>query len=302
MKPTDIKGVIPAIVTPFDEYENLDLDSLKNLTRYLLKNGVHAIMTTGGNGEFPHLLREEKQIVIETIVKEVRGNIPVIAGTTACSTKEAILLSKDAKDSGANAVILTPPFFFKLPEESNYEHFKILTENVDLPIIVYNNPLYTGNNLSPILIDRIAENKNVIGLKQSNSDFGQLVETIRLSGDKISINTGIDSQFYASLCVGAKGIFSTAACIIPEQMIQLYDYAQKGKNDEALNIHIRIQNLNKLLEYDPGYVSPCKEALKMIGLPAGPVRKPLPNISGSELEDIREALTQLHLLNISNDE
>ncbi|MGD9076760.1 MAG: dihydrodipicolinate synthase family protein, partial [Desulfobacteraceae bacterium] len=156
MQSRDLKGVIPAIVTPFAKDGELDRDGLVRLTRFLLDNGVHGIMTTGGNGEFPHLLREEKRMVTETVAKEVKGVIPVIAGTAACSTRETLLLSKDAKEAGADAVILTPPYFYKLPDESTLKHFKTLSDDLEIPIIVYNNPLYTGNNLSPDLIDEIA--------------------------------------------------------------------------------------------------------------------------------------------------
>jgi len=296
MRSKDLKGVIAAIVTPFKENGELDEDGLKRLTGFLLENGVHGIMTTGGNGEFPHLLREEKRIVTETVVKEVKGMIPVIAGTAACGTKETVLLSNDAREVGARAVIVTPPYYFQLPDESIFEHYQIVAEKVDIPIIVYNNPLYTGNNLTPGLIDRVADLKGVIGLKQSNSDLGQLVEAIRMSGEKISINTGIDSQFYPSLCAGAKGIFSTAACVIPKQMVQIFDLVQSGQQGEAFNLHMEIQKLNCLLEYDPGYVSPCKEALSMLGLPGGPVRKPLPELNPTERSSLKDALRELHLL------
>lgn len=296
MQSKDLKGVITAIVTPFKENGELDEDGLKRLTRFLLENGVHGIMTTGGNGEFPHLLREEKRIIAETVVKEVKGMIPVIAGTAACSTMETILLSNDAKEVGADAVIVTPPYYFKLPDESIFEHYKILAETVDIPVVIYNNPLYTGNNLQPGMIDRIADRKGVIGLKQSNADLGQLVEAIRMSGGKISINTGIDSQFYPSLCAGAKGIFSTAACVIPRQMVEIFDLVQSGQNKEAFTLHMKIQKLNCLLEYDPGYVSPCKEALNMLGLPGGPVRKPLPELNPTERYALEDALRELRLL------
>jgi 4-hydroxy-tetrahydrodipicolinate synthase len=296
MESKDLKGVIPAIVTPFDGNGELDIEGLKRLTLFLLENGVHGIMTTGGNGEFPHLLREEKRIITETVVKAVKGNAPVIAGTAACSTRETQLLSNDAKEAGADAVIVTPPYYYKLPEDSIYRHFQLLSEGIDLPIIIYNNPLYTGHNLSPNLINELADLKGVIGIKQSNSDFGQLVEAIRRSGDKISICTGIDSQFYPALCAGAKGIFSTAACVIPKQMVQIFDLLQEGEYEEAFDLHKKIQELNCLLEYDPGYVSPCKEALEMLGLPGGGVRDPLPKLSATERRSLEEALRKLDLL------
>jgi 4-hydroxy-tetrahydrodipicolinate synthase len=295
MQSRDLKGVIPAIVTPFTADGELDTDGLKRLARFLLDHGVHGIMTTGGNGEFPHLLRAEKRRVTETVVKEVKGVVPVIAGTAACSTTETLLLSEDAKGVGADAVILTPPYFYKLPDESIHRHFQTLSNNLQIPMIVYNNPLYTGNNLSPDLIDKIAGFKGVIGLKQSNSDLGQLVETIRRSGEKISVCTGIDSQFYPSLCAGAKGIFSTAACVIPKQMVQIFELTDNGKHEEAFSLHMKIQELNRLLEYDPGYVAPCKEALSMLGLPGGPVREPMPQLSSTEREALKQALGNLDL-------
>jgi 4-hydroxy-tetrahydrodipicolinate synthase len=295
MQSRDLKGVIPAIVTPFNSDGELDKDGLKRLTRFLLNNGVHGIMTTGGNGEFPHLLREEKSMVTETVVKEVKGAVPVIAGTAACSTRETLLLSEDAIEGGADAVILTPPYFYKLPDESILRHFEALSNNLEIPIIIYNNPLYTGNNLAPDLVDKIADFKGVIGLKQSNSDLGQLVETVRRSGEKISICTGIDSQFYPSLCAAAKGIFSTAACVIPKQMVQIFELIGSGRHDEAFGLHMRIQELNRLLEYDPGYVAPCKEALSMLELPGGPVREPLPELSPAEREALKQALVKLNL-------
>ena len=296
MESKDLKGVIPAIVTPFEGNDELDMEGLKRLTQFLLENGVHGIMTTGGNGEFPHLLREEKRAITEAVVKEVKGNVPVVAGTAACSTRETQLLSIDAKEAGADAVIVTPPYFYKLPDDSIYRHFELLSDNIDLPIIVYNNPVYTGHNLNPTLIDKLADLKGVIGIKQSNSDFGQLVEAIRRSGDKISICTGIDSQFYPSLCAGAKGIFSTAACVVPKHMVQIFDLSQEGKYEEAFNLHMKIQELNCLLEYDPGYVSPCKEALGMLGLPGGGVRDPLPKLSATERGSLEEALRKLDLI------
>ncbi len=296
MESKDLIGVIPAIDTPFDANGELDKDGIGRLTRFLLDRGVHGIMTTGGNGEFAHLLREEKRIVIETVVKAVKGRIPVIAGTAACSTKEALLLSNDAKEVGADAVILTPPYYFRLPDESIYEHYKILSEKLDIPIVVYNNPLYTGHDLNPRLIDRMADLKGVIGLKQSNSDLGQLVEVIRMSGEKISVATGIDTQFYPALATGATGIFSTAACVISKQMVQIFDYAQSGQHKKAFDLHMKIQKINCLLEYDPGYVSPCKEALNMLGLPGGPVRKPLPDLSQEERDTLKGVLIDLGLL------
>jgi 4-hydroxy-tetrahydrodipicolinate synthase len=296
MRSEDLKGVIAAIATPFDGKGNLDVEGLRKLTQYVAEEGVHAIMTSGGTGEFPHLLREEKKLVTKTVVETVEGRIPVIAGTAACSTMEAILLSQDARDVGADAVILTPPYYFMLPEESLCAHFQEIAQNLGFPVVVYNNPLYTGNNLSPEILAQISGIDGIIGMKQSNADLGQLVEVIRTAKEGFAALTGIDSQFYPALCVGGKGIFSTAASVAPKMMVEIYDAFQKGDHEEALSQHMRLQILNRFLEYDPGYVAPCKEALRMMGLPGGPVRSPLPSLTPAQKKDLMAALKELGLI------
>ena len=296
MNKNELKGVIPAIVTPFGEDERVDESALQAVTKYVVDNGVHGIMTTGGTGEFPLLSREEKKLVTQNVVIASDGKVPIIAGTAACSTREAILLTEDSAEVGAAAAIITPPFYFILPDEALFHHYVEIAKNSPIPVVVYNNPLYTGNNLSPDLIAGLAKVDNIIGLKQSQSDLGQLVESLRLAGEIISICTGIDSQFYAALCVGATGIFSTAATVCPRQMVELYEHTIAGRHSEALALHNRLQKLNIYLEYDPGYVAPAKEALNMLGLQVGKVRSPLPSLTEDEKSGVREALVSLDLL------
>jgi len=292
----DIKGVIAAIVTPLDENAQISAPAIETITEYLVSNGVHAIMTTGGTGEFPNLLRDERKYVTQQVVETVNGRIPVIAGTAACSTMETLLLMEDAAEAGASAAIVVAPYYFPLPEESLYRHYMELADRGALPVILYNNPLYTGNNLTPALMARLANHERIIGVKQSNADMGQLVELIRLAGTRMAITTGIDSQFYPALCIGTKGIFSTAASVIPKPMVEVYDLFRQGKRDQALQLHMKLQALNRFLEYDPGYVAPAKEALTMLGYPAGPVRAPLPELTRAERQGVRDALIDLGML------
>jgi 4-hydroxy-tetrahydrodipicolinate synthase len=291
-----LEGVFPAIVTPFNEDEQLDEDGLRAITRYVVDNGVHAIMTTGGTGEFPLLQREERNRVTQIVVEAANGQVPIIAGTATCSTRDAIKLAEDSAEAGAAAAIVTPPFYFRYPGDALIRHFSDLANNSPIPIVLYNNPLYTGNSLSPDMIAKLAENENIIGLKQSQVDLGQLVEVIRLVGDVISVCTGIDSQFYAALSVGAKGIFSTAATICPRHMVDLYELTTSGESEKGRELHNRLQELNRFLEYDPGYVSPAKEALKLMGLPGGRVRRPMPELTEDERSGLSGALRSLELI------
>jgi 4-hydroxy-tetrahydrodipicolinate synthase len=298
MGPGELGGVIPAIPTPFTaDGQQVDEGALRRVVRHVLDGGVHGIMTTGGTGEFPHLSREERRRVTQVVVEETAGAVPIYAGTAACSTWEALALTNDAAAVGADAAILVPPFYFGIPAESIYGFFADLAGAGTLPIVVYNNPLYTGNALEPGLIAELMRLDNVIGLKQSESDLGQLVEALRLSEDTgRSLLTGIDSQLYAALTVGARGIYSTAAAIVPAQMVRLYDLVQAGDHAGAAEQHRLLQPLNRFLEYDPGYVSPAKEALTLMGISCGPVRRPLPDFPEAERPALIEALTALGAL------
>jgi 4-hydroxy-tetrahydrodipicolinate synthase len=263
---------------------------LHEITTYVIERGVHGLMPVGGTGEFPNLCREEKKEVIRVVCEAAAGRVPVIAGTAACSTQEVITLSNDAVESGTDAVIVTAPYYFRLPQSSLIDHYRKIGKSVSCPVVVYNNPLYTGNNLTPETIAALMAEENIIGVKQSNSDMGQLVELIRLSPPGKSICTGIDSQFFPALCVGASGIYSTAACAIPEEMVRVFTLTQEGKFSEARQLHMTIQALNCYFEYDPGYVAPVKEALNLLGLPGGPTRLPLPGLTADQRRSVGAAL------------
>jgi 4-hydroxy-tetrahydrodipicolinate synthase len=291
-------GVIAAIPTPFTpDGAEVDVAALRQVVRHVVDGGVHGIMTTGGTGEFPHMSRAERRLVTEVVVSEAAGAVTIFAGTSACATREAIELTRDAAAVGADAAILVPPFYFGIPEDMLYAFFADVAGAGVLPVVVYNNPLYTGNPLSPTLIAQLMQLDGVVGLKQSEDDLGQLVEALRLAEPSgRSLCTGIDSQFYAALCVGASGIFSTAAAIVPAPIVRLFQLVERGDHEDALAQHRALQPLNRFLEYDPGYVSPTKEALRLLGVECGPVRRPLPDFPAAERPALRDALAGLGVL------
>jgi 4-hydroxy-tetrahydrodipicolinate synthase len=252
-------------------------------------------MTTGGNGEFPHLLMEERKRVVEVVREKSPSQVPVIACVSACGSRESIILAKHAEDVGSDAVILTPPYYFRLPEDSVFEHYRLVADSVNIQTIVYNNPSYTGHNITPALMRRLVGIDGIIGMKQSHPDIGQISQILHSLSNKISILTGIDTQLFPTLCIGARGVFSTAACVYPRQMVDLYNDFMNGKIQEARKMHEKLLEANMFFEYDPGYVAPCKEALKMIGLPGGSVRSPMPNLAKSDRASLRRALLKAGL-------
>lgn len=292
-----IRGVIPAVVTPFDAHGTVDLAATGRLIRWLVDSGVHAIMTTGGTGEFPHLDRDERRELTRAAVQESAGKVPVIAGTAACSVREALQLCKDAAAVGADAVISVPPYYFPLPDAAIASFFQELGDRSPLPVFAYNNPLYTGNAMSPALIADVLSHDNVVGLKQSSSDLGQMVEVIHevrvVRGLSRALFTGVDSQFAAAMSVGADGIYSTASGIVPTAIVRLYSLASAPDPKAAAELQLELQPLNRFLEYDPGYVAPAKEALRMLGLDVGDPRAPLPRLTSDERSRLAAALSQL---------
>jgi len=297
MELQQLRGVVPAIVTPYDDQDRVDVKMSAQLTRWLVDAGVHGIMTTGGTGEFPHLDRRERQDVTRSVVEAAAGRVPVIAGTAACSTREVLLLCEDAAEAGAQAVITVPPYYFPLPPSALAGFFGQVADRSPLPVFVYNNPLYTGNGMTPGLIAEILAHDNVAGLKQSSSDLGQLVEVIyevrtRLGLER-SLCTGIDSQFAAALAIGADGIYSTAAGVVPDRIVRLFSLGAAGETRSAADLQQELQPLNRFLEYDPGYVAPAKEALRLLGFEVGGPRAPMPALTDDELTRLRSALTQL---------
>ncbi len=295
-----LRGVVPAIVTPFDREARVDVGVLEHLTEHLVSSGVHAIMATGGTGEFPNLRPEERRVVLEAVTRATGGRVPVIAGTAACSLDQTFELASDAAEAGCDAIITVPPFYFPLPEAALEEFFLGLADTTPLPLFVYNNPLYTGNPLSPDLIARLLRHPRVAGLKQSASDLGQLVDVLYrvrvVERTTKAILTGIDSQIAAACAVGADGVFSTAAGIVPRQVVELWESIDSGKVEDARARQLELQPLNRFLEYDPGYVAPAKEALQMMGFEVGEGRAPLPGLADEERVSLRRALEELGAL------
>jgi 4-hydroxy-tetrahydrodipicolinate synthase len=295
-----LRGIVSAIVTPFSADGAVDYAVLEELTRSLVDAGVHGIMATGGTGEFPHLSNEERVLATKAIVAGAGGRVPVFANTTACATDDAVRLSEQVAKVGADAIISVPPYYFPLSDSALIGYFTTLAERSPLPLFVYNNPGYTGNPLSPSVLVELLQHPRIPGLKQSESDLGQFVEvlyqirTVRRL-DKC-LMTGIDSQLCAALAAGGHGIFSTASGIVPGKIVEIFDLAMSGDYDKAHVAQLRLQPLNRFLEYDPGYVAPAKEALRMLGTEVGNPRPPLPLLTDDERSRLRKALEELGLL------
>jgi 4-hydroxy-tetrahydrodipicolinate synthase len=278
-------------VTPFTSEGELDLKALRACVRFWLESRVSGLVPCGSNGEAPYLSRQERIKVIGTVMDEVNGKIPVVAGTGSMSTKETITLTKDAKDLGVDAALIVTPFYFKPTNREMHEHYRTISETVDLPIVVYNVPKFTGFSLETAFIHQLAsENEKIIGLKDSSGNIGAITEIIRLVGDKISVLAGTADVALPTFLLGGKGAVIAVANVFPKLCSQLYETFRNGKYEEAKILQKRISFANEVLVKRYNQLSAIKEALRLQGLPGGYPRKPALPLDSEEKKAVQNLL------------
>ena len=286
-----LEGIFVPHITPFTREGELDEEALRTCVQFWMNGGVSGLMPCGSNGEAPYLSREERKKVIETVMDEANGKVRVIAGTGSMSTWETIQFTKDAKDLGVNATLVVTPYYFKLSNKEVYEHYKAILEAVDLPIILYSVPKFTGYDLDLTVISQLAfEYENVVGVKDSGGSIGRITEIIRLVGERISVLAGTADVTLSTLMLGGKGAVIAVANVIPKMCSSLYEAFRKGNYDEASKLQQRISYLNEVLVKRHNQLSAIKEALTLLGLPSGYPRRPALPIGGEEKKDIGSVL------------
>ncbi|HDO41438.1 MAG TPA: 4-hydroxy-tetrahydrodipicolinate synthase [Candidatus Bathyarchaeota archaeon] len=291
MSKISLEGIFVPHITPFDKNGEVDLNALRELVDFWIEEELAGLVPCGSNGEAPHLLREERRKVIETVVDAANGRVPVIAGTGAISTKETIQLTRDAEDIGVDAALIVTPFYFKYSMKELYAHYSSVIEAVNIPIILYNVPKFTGFSMEPELVHKLTiEYSNIIGIKDSSGSLSQISELIRLVGDKIAVLAGTADVVLPTLMLGGKGAIIAVANVEPRLCSQLYKTFKDGKLDEAAKLQRKISYLNEILVRRYNQLSAIKEALKLKGLPAGYPRKPALPLESSDREKIKELL------------
>jgi 4-hydroxy-tetrahydrodipicolinate synthase len=289
------EGAYTALVTPFDRQGNLDEEGLRRLVRFQIEEGIDGLVPVGTTGECATLSYEEHERVIEIVVEEAKGRVPVIAGTGSNSTREALMLTRFAKEAKADAALLVVPYYNRPTQEGMYRHFKELAEKVDLPQILYNIPSRTGVNLLPQTVARLAEVKNIVGIKEA-STVDQVSEIIELTrGKDFVVFSGNDNQTLPILSLGGVGVISVASNVAPKLVAEMVRAFRRGDLEGARELHYRLSPLFKalFLETNP---APVKAALEMMSLPAGAPRLPLVEVSQQTREALRKVLIDLGLL------
>src|SRR5512139_1023333 len=289
------KGVIPAMVTPVTSTGKINVAALRKLTNYLIKGGVHALFPVGSQGEFYALTFEEKKRIIEVVVEETRGRVPVYAGTGAVTTREAVALTKMAEEAGVSAVSILTPFFIRPNEEELFEHYSAIAKATRLPVLLYNNPQRTGVNISAEFVSRASQIENIVGIKDSSGDLTLTSEYIRRTSDKFSVLAGRDTLIYGTLCYGGKGAIAATANVAPRVVVEIYEAFQAGDWKRSLEAQFRLAPLR--LSFDLGtFPVLMKEALNLLGIDAGVKIPPVGVISAKAKLELKEILKSMGLL------
>jgi 4-hydroxy-tetrahydrodipicolinate synthase len=290
-----LRGSIVALVTPFTAEVRVDHAALKNLVEFQIANGTDAISPCGTTGEAPTLSVEEYAAVVETVVKAVRGRVPVIAGAGSNATAKAIELSKIAAELGADGVLSVGPYYNKPTQEGFYQHFKAIAEAIPIPVLVYNVPGRTGSNIEPKTLMRLAEIENIFGVKEASANLPQMMELLREKPENFRVYSGDDAFTLALIACGGDGVVSVAANEIPRQMKQLCAAALAGDFATARAIHYRylpLMNAN-FIESNP---IPVKCALAMMGMIEERYRLPLVPMREDNRQKLRAILEELDLI------
>ncbi|RMD47578.1 MAG: 4-hydroxy-tetrahydrodipicolinate synthase [Aquificota bacterium] len=289
-------GSIVALITPFKD-GSLDKNSLKNLIEFHIKNGTHAIVVAGTTGESATLTYSEHEQLIELAVEYADKRIPIIAGTGANATHEAIALTKFAEKIGADGSLQIVPYYNKPTQEGIYQHFKAIAEETNIPLILYNIPSRTGVDMLPETFARLfSDFPNIIGLKEATGNVSRVSEIISLTNPDVLILSGDDALTIPMMAVGAKGVISVVNNIVPKDISLMCDYALEGHLDKAREIHDKYWKLFKAMFIETNPI-PVKTAAYMIGLiESDELRLPMYKMNDKNKEILEKILKEYKLL------
>ncbi len=285
------RGSMVALITPMHEDGGLDIEGLQRLVDFHVEQGTDAIVAMGTTGESATLDEEEHCAVIQRVVAFAAGRIPVIAGTGANATSEAIRLSACAKAAGAAAGLSVTPYYNKPTQEGLYRHFQAIAEAVDLPLILYNVPGRTACDLRPETVDRLARVPGIVGIKEASGDLGRVGRLRALCGPGFALYSGDDASARAFILAGGQGVISVTANVAPRLMREMCAAALRGDPASAADLDARLVALHQALFVESNPI-PVKWAVHELGLVEAGIRLPLTWLSEPARAAVREAMRQ----------
>lgn len=289
-------SVITAMITPFNQDGSVNYKEVEKLSIWLIKNGTDSLVVCGTTGESPSLTWEEEYQLFQVVQKAVAGNAQVLAGTGSNSTSEAITATQKAALLGLDGSLQVVPYYNKPPQSGLYQHFKAIAEATpELPIMIYNIPGRTGQNLEPETVARLAEIPNIVAIKEASGNLDQATRIRQLTAPEFKIYSGDDSLTLPLMAIGGSGVVSVASHLVGKQLQQMIDAFEAGKVQRATKIHLQLFNLFRALFATTNPI-PIKAALNLLGWKVGTTRPPLCDSSIEVTEKLSAEMGKLGLL------
>ncbi len=289
------QGSMVAIVTPFKADGSFDEEAYRQLIEFQIESGTDVIVPCGTTGESATLDFKEHDYVIKTCIDQVNKRIQVIAGTGANNTAEAIHLSQNAKQSGADGLLLVCPYYNKPSQEGIFQHYKKLAEEVTLPQVLYNVPGRTGVNMTSDTTARLADFANIVAIKEASGSLTQVSEILAKAGEKIDVLSGDDFLTFPMMACGAKGVISVSANAIPERVKAMTTAALEGKWTEARTMHLALLEFHTAMFIESNPV-PVKTTLSLMGKIGASVRLPLVDMQDDTLTKLKVILEKYKVI------
>ena len=295
----NLKGTTVAMVTPFTREDEVDEAGMRDNINYLIDNGVDGLLAAGTTGESATITHDEQRKMIDILVDEVDGKVKAIAGAGSNSSKEALGLVQYAEDAGADTALVITPYFNKPQQHGLVEHYKLLNEKTNIPIVVYNVPSRTGIDIDVETIVEIAKLDGIVAIKEANPDMDKVSATMkRLQDEQVKdfmVISGNDNLTLPMISLGAEGVISVVANVDPARMSQMVNAALEGDYPKAVKLHYELYDLMKVLFVESNPV-PAKDSLNMMGRPAGHVRLPLAPMKDANTVKLTKVLKDLDLI------
>lgn len=288
------KGVLPALITPFTQENEIDREGLERNIEFVVEGGVTGVVPCGTTGESATLSFDEHKRIIDIVVEV--STVPVVAGTGSNNTTEAIELTKYAEDAGADAALLITPYYNKPNDKGMLQHYKTIASKVEIPLILYNVPTRTSINLKPEVVAELAKVDNIVAIKEASGSLEQVSRIIEHTRDQnFVVLSGDDALTLPIMSLGGVGVVSVAANVVPDRITAMVDTFNDGKMDAARSIHFELAPLIRSLFLETNPI-PVKRAVELIGLAGGPLRLPLAPMSPENERILIKSLEELGLL------
>ena len=290
-----LSGVYTAVITPFTNYGEIDLEGFKENLRFQVEQGVDGIVVLGTTGESPTLTSEERKLIIQQAVTEVKGKVQLLVGTGHYSTAQTIIQTQQAEEYGADAVLIVTPYYNKPTQEGLYQHFQAICQASSIPICVYNIQGRTGQNIQTSTLQRIASYPNIIGVKEASGNITQInevLEVMQTHSSCFAVLSGDDALTLPVIALGGHGVISVISNLVPGPVCALVNAAKKGDFIEARKWHYQLMPLFKtaFIETNP---IPIKAAMQLCGMVAGPCRLPLCDLESKSYHILKQVIDAL---------